>query len=440
MKYLIALILLCSFALGLSIEQAIDDAIKNSDKIKSQNYLYSQSQSITKSKLAALMPKVDFGYIFSYNLPGASPNYFLNSFNLTGKYNLFNGFKDYYALKDSKQAQKTQNYTLETNIAAVSYDTKVAYISILQAIDTLKIAQSTKKLLEAQKQKAQQFYNQGFRSKNEVLSVEVLIANADITLKSTQLNLQYFEHTLKMLTGVDFNPLELQDIALPNQDFDRDTLYNKMLSENPDYLYLQSLLASANIETHIAKGAFLPIIDLVGTKFWYINGGSIARTSYALQSQARIVFSWNIFNGLSDSYNYQAKKLYYLSLASKIDQYKKDLRIQIDKIMNEFELAKEQFKVATIALKQAEENYRIINNRYAQNIATYTELLNAQYLLSNAKTNITQSKYEIAISLAKIDRLLNTNSIHSIPSTEKNTSDRILPSQQDPSPKIERKK
>ncbi|PAF47178.1 hypothetical protein BKH41_07815 [Helicobacter sp. 12S02232-10] len=407
------------FCFALDIGQAIDLAIRNSDKIKSQSYLYAQSQSVSKAKLSALMPKVDFGYIFSYNIPGASADYFLNSFNLTGRYNLFNGLRDYYAIKDSKQAQKSQNYVLQTNIADVALETKMAYISILQAMDTLQIAQQSKKLLEAQKQKAQQFYNQGFRAKNEVLSVEVLIANADITLKNNQLNLEYFKNTLGTLTGLTIHPEELQDIDTPTQiNFDLEVILDKVLSENPDYLYLRSLLQSASLEVNIAKGAFMPTIDVIGTKFWYINGGSIARTSYALQSQARVVFSWNIFDGLSDHYNYQAKKLYYLSLLSKINQYKKDLRIQINKIMNEFELAKEQFKVASISLKQAEENYRIINNRYTQNIATYTELLNAQFLLTTAKTNITQSKYEIAISLAKIDRLLNTNSIHSVTASE----------------------
>ncbi|PAF42860.1 TolC family protein [Helicobacter sp. 11S02596-1] len=399
---------------GLDIQEAIAQAIKNSDKIKSQNYLYEKSQHDANAKLATLMPKLDFGYIFSYNIPGESPDYFLNSFNLTGRYNLFNGLKDYYTIKDSKQAQKSQEYALQTQIADVALETKITYISILKAIDTLQIAQQSKKLLQAQKKKAQQFYNQGFRAKNEVLSVEVLIANADITLKNSQLNLEYFKNTLSTLLGIPISPADLQDIAIPTEkSFKTEDILQKVLSENPDYLRLQSLLQSAAFEVNIAKGAFLPTIDAVASKFWYINGGSIARTSYALQSQARIVFSWNIFDGLSDQHNYQAKKLYYLSLLSKINQSKKDLRIQINKILNEFDLAKEQFKVASISLKQAEENYRIVNNRYNQNIATYTELLNAQFLLTTAKTNITQSKYEIAISLAKIDRLLNTNSIES---------------------------
>ncbi|PAF52170.1 TolC family protein [Helicobacter sp. 13S00477-4] len=414
--WLMLLILFIShnIAFAMNIEEAINMAIQNSDKIKSQTHLYSESQEITKAKLSNLMPRIDFGYLFSYNIPNTSSTYFLNNFNIGAKYNIFNGFKDYYTIKDAKQEQRTQNYILQSNIADVALETKIAYISTLQAMDSLKIAQESKKLLEAQRQKAQQFFKQGFRAKNEVLSVEVLLANANIALKNAQLNLQYFSNTLSMLTNSPIKPEALEDINTNTKaDFNQEDILSKVLSESPDYLHLKSLLQSARLQINIAKGSFMPKIDIIGTKFWYINGGNIARTSYFLQSQARIVFEWNIFNGLNDHYNYESKKLHYLALQSKINQYKKDLKIQINKIINEFELAKEQYSLASISLQQAEENYRIVNNRYTQNIATYTELLNAQFLLTTAKTNITQSKYEIAISRSKIDRLLNSNSIQS---------------------------
>lgn len=414
MKKIILMVILSSFLSALDINGAVDMAIKNSDKIREQSYLYAQTQSLSKAKLSSIMPKVDLGYIFSYNIPGNTSTYFLNSFNITGKYNVFNGFKDYYSLKDSKQSQVTQNYTLQSDIADVALQTKIAYISVLQAMDSLKIAQESKKLLQAQKQKAQQFFNQGFRAKNEVLSVEVLLANANIALKSAELNLDYSKNLLSTLTSTTIDPATLENIKpVTNLAFDKDQILEKVLQENPEYLKLQSILKSAQLQVDIARGSFMPTVDVIATKFWYINGGSIARTSYALQSQARVVFSWNIFDGLNTHYSYEAKKLYYLSVLSKINQFKKDLKNDINKIFNEFELAKEQYVLASVSLKQAEENYRITNNRYTQNIATYTELLNAQFLLNTARTNIIQSKYETAISVSKIDRLLNTNSIHS---------------------------
>ncbi|PAF53978.1 hypothetical protein BKH42_03150 [Helicobacter sp. 13S00482-2] len=414
MKKILLILCLSSFLFGLDINEAIDMAVKNSDKVREEGYLFRQTQSITKSKLSNLMPKLDLGYIFSYNIPGNASTYFLNSFNITGKYNLYNGFKDYYGIKDSKESEITQNYILQSSIADVILQTKIAYISVLQALDSLKIAQESKKLLEAQKQKAQQFFNQGFRAKNEVLSVEVLLANANIALKSAELNLDYSKDMLSTLVSSSINPTNLKNInAVTDIVFDKNEILEKILQANPDYLKLQSLLKSAEFQVDIARGSFMPTVDVVATKFWYINGGNIARTTYGLQSQARIVFGWNVFDGLHTHYTYQAKKLYYLSILSRINQYKKDIKNDINKVFNEFELAKQQYSLASVSLKQAQENYRITNNRYVQNIATYTELLNAQFLLNTAKTNIIQSKYETAIAVSKIDRLLNTNSIHS---------------------------
>lgn len=267
MKKIILMMVLSSFLVALDINGAVDMAIKNSDKIREQNYLYAQTQSLSKAKLSSIMPKVDLGYIFSYNIPGNTSTYFLNSFNITGKYNVFNGFKDYYSLKDSKQSQITQNYILQNDIADVVLQTKIAYISVLQAIDSLKIAQESKKLLQAQKQKAQQFFNQGFRAKNEVLSVEVLLANANIALKSAELNLDYSKNLLSTLTSTAIDPATLENIK-PATDlaFDKDQILEKVLLENPEYLKLQSILKSAQLQVDIARGSFMPTVDVVATK------------------------------------------------------------------------------------------------------------------------------------------------------------------------------
>lgn len=415
MKIFFLIALLWGFAWSLNIEQAIERAIKNSDKIQEQNYLSSYASKLSQAKISSFMPQLDLNYIFSYNTPNGVADYFLNSFNLGVKYNIFNGFKDYYALKDSKQNQKRQSHILQSSIADVILETKIAYIALLQALDSLQIAQEGKSLLEAQRKKAQQFYKQGFRAKNEVLSVEVLLANALIVEKSAKLNLEYSKNKLENLTAsnLKLNDNEdgdrLEDVVI-NTDivFDKKALFKQVLLTNSDYLALRSLVVSAQNQIKIAKGSFLPKIDIVGSKFWYFDGGNIARANYGLQNQARIVFGWNLFDGLRTSYSYQAQKFYHLSLLSKINQYEKDIKIQINKLINEFELAKEQYFLASVSLKQAEENYRITNNRYAQNIAAYIELLNAQLLLNTAKTNLIASKYEIALSLAKIERITNS--------------------------------
>lgn len=415
MKIFFFIASLWSFAWSLNIEQAIERAIKNSDKIQEQNYLSSYASKLSQAKISSFMPQLDLNYIFSYNTPNGVADYFLNSFNLGVKYNIFNGLKDYYALKDSKQNQKRQYHILQSSIADVILETKIAYISVLQALDSLQIAQEGKSLLEAQRKKAQQFYKQGFRAKNEVLSVEVLLANALIVEKSAKLNLEYSKNKLENLTASNLKLHDnedgdrLEDIVI-NTDvvFDKKTLLKQVLLANSDYLALRSLVASAQNQIKLAQGSFWPKIDLVGSKFWYFDGGNIARANYGLQNQARIVFGWNLFDGLRTSYNYQAQKFYHLSLLSKVNQYEKDIKIQINKLINEFELAKEQYFLASVSLKQAEENYRITNNRYAQNIAAYIELLNAQLLLNTAKTNLIASKYEIALSLAKIERITNS--------------------------------
>ena len=86
---------------------------------------------------------------------------------------------------------------------------------------------------------------------------------------------------------------------------------------------------------------------------------------------------------------------------------RKDIATELSNLLNSLNVAKEQLNLAKVALTQAEENYRIVSNRYQQNIANYIELLNAELLLTNAKSSLVTARYEIAMNIARIEHLQN---------------------------------
>ncbi len=399
---------LISCMCGISLEEAINKAVEHSAKLEAQRH-YTQTATYQKyTSFSAFLPTLNTNYIYSYNIPSVSKEYALNTFNLVGRVNIFKGFQDYIAIKESKKNLERKNLDLKNTFADVRLQAKLAYISILQTKALLQTSLESKTLLTQQLKKANSFYQQGLRAKNEVLTMELQLSSAIITFESAKQNLEYALNALSNLIGMRVNIDDIEEIKeVQIYEYKEQDLLTQALRNNPNYLYLKSQLESARLALKSAIGSFLPQLDISGVKYWYIDGAGAANYTYGLQSQIGLNVSLNLFNGLSDGWQYQIKRYELLAMQNNLTQYARDLELDLYALLRDYESAKHQLKIAQDSLKKAKENYTIINNRYLQNISTYTELINAQLLLTSMQTNINQARYNIISIQSNIERIVN---------------------------------
>jgi outer membrane protein len=67
---------------------------------------------------------------------------------------------------------------------------------------------------------------------------------------------------------------------------------------------------------------------------------------------------------------------------------------------------KERKAVAEQGVKQAEENYRITNDKYKKGLMPNSELLDAEVALLQAKLNLTQSLVDYELSMARLSKAI----------------------------------
>lgn len=409
MRFVVYLFCVASFISvvnALNMQEAIHKATAYSARISAQASTLQAARFYKYSTYAAFLPSVSGGYTFSYNAPSLSPIYSLNSLNITASMNLFRGFSDYLNFAEARENFTRQNLGLSSVRADIILATKLAYIKVLQNRALLETASESARLLEEQLKKANSFYQQGLRAKNEVLTMQLQLSNAKITLESAKMNLTYALAELANLLGQSVENEEISEIdEVEIMEYDKVELLSIALNNNPDYLSQKSRTQSANIEFRRAMGTFLPQVDLVGVKYWYMDGAGQASSNYGLQSQVRINVSLNLFNGLKDGFSYQVKRYDVLASKATLSQYERNLELSLDSLLRDYKNAKGQFQIAQDSLQKAKENYQIINNRYLQNLSTYTELINAQLLLTTMQTSINQARYNLISIQANIERL-----------------------------------
>ncbi len=394
---------------GLSMQEAIDKALDYSAKVESKRNLLQTATYQKRSSLSTFLPTFSANYVYSYyDYPGVT-DYLVNAFNISGNINVFRGFKDYLSFKESDQNLARKRLDLQNSLADIKLQTKLAYIQILQAKALLQTATESKNLLFSQLQKANSFYQQGLRAKNEVLTMELQHSSALITFQSAKQNLNYALNALSNLIGTQVKINEIQEInKVAINEYDLKDLLSQALSNNPDYLYIKSQLESAKLALRSATANFLPQLDISGVKYWHVNDVNPVRYTYSsLQSQIGLNISWNLFNGLNDKWQHQIKRYDLLSMQNDLAQFQRDLELSLHSLLRDYESAKHQLKIAQDSLKRAKENYTIINNRYLQNLSTYTELIDAQLLLTSMQTNINQARYNIVSIQSNIERIVN---------------------------------
>ena len=64
----------------------------------------------------------------------------------------------------------------------------------------------------------------------------------------------------------------------------------------------------------------------------------------------------------------------------------------LDKALDDLAIAKEQYEVSQKAIVLAEENYRIVQNRYLGQLAILTDLLDANNVLLSAELELTVAR------------------------------------------------
>lgn len=411
MKVKIALIaMLPIYMFGLNLDETIRLALQNSDVIKEQEFNAKQSRANLLAQYGRFSPKVGLQYTITQNTRVNDSVYTINLSNLQVTYNLFNGLIDFYGFKSYANLHKAQQYMYEASKQDIILLAKNLYIEILQARDNLAISTESIRLLELQKAQAEQFYLQGVKAKSDLLSVEVMLANAKVTQSNDKNLLHYATLVLQKLIMQEVDTQTLEEIGLQSLEalsFDRERLLNIMFSHRSEYLYMQEMIASIENQKNALYGNFLPTLDVSFSKRWYSNDVSVLnRFGTNLQSQARLSMSWNFFNGFSDMYAIESKRYEILATKSKLSDLKKEMILSLDKALDDLAIAKEQYSISQKAITLAEENYRITQNRYQQNIETSRELLNVEVALNQARLHFNQSQHRINLALANLERIV----------------------------------
>lgn len=419
------LILLPSvFCETFTLEQSIEIALQNDPGIKQFEEQLRQAKIQKTQSYSSFYPEISAtGLYLKQGLPlsmqmmaeqfgggaadmGISEETYNLSLNATQP--LFLGGVRYYALKISDINIQMKENEIELRKKEVRYNVKKAFYTIMLAGEFIKIYQESLALAEAQLRIAQTRFESGEASDFDVLRAEVQISNLKPQIYRAENNLALTQAAF--LTQLNL-PLET-DVQVAGE-FDS-TRVTQSLASLIDEAYqnrleLKSLFLAGNIADlgiKMAKSGYYPSLIF---SYGYSEKNvefDMDPDTWSSSWNASMVLSIPIFSGFKTRLNVEAAKSSREELEPVMEQLKSGIRIQLKSAYLNLKTSEKILESSDQNILQAQRYVEIVQKSYEGGFMTSLDLMNAQFALTQARTENIQSRYEYQINLIELEYAL----------------------------------
>jgi outer membrane protein len=315
---------------------------------------------------------------------------------------IYNGGKLRYAEQSTKLLTEVAKLDADKSKEEVSYAVINMYYSLFKVLQSKKVVAQNLESIVSQLKQAQRFFDQGIVTKNDVLRFQLQQANVSLTDMEIENNRKIINYNLDILLGLD--DATTIDITDPDNSLKvAGTLgsYIDMAMSSRQELQqldLQNKVAGVNIKSIQANT--LPTVG-VGANLYYINpSGSFIPpvNQYIMPITIGANVSWNIANLWTNKNKISEARIQQQNVVIQKDILSDQLKTEINKNYQDYQLAVNRIKVLETSIAQAAENDRLLASKYKNNVASAIDRIDAETLLYQAKINLELARADAGLA------------------------------------------
>lgn len=330
--------------------------------------------------------------------------------NLSANQLIFGGGRINKAIELAELNKSLSENQLNDASQGIKLSAAELYLSLYNLQNQKEILLNNKLLAEERVKNIRLFFDQNMVTKNEVLRAEVLERQLVQSILQVQNAIDITNKNLIIMAGLKDNFLIVPDVSNINHQIRmQDELYflSKAYSANPQISISDIQIAMAKKNLSLTKSDRLPMLSGFAG---YNSTRPMTSTSPALD-----FYSNNYQVGLNLSYDietlYKNKKKVAVNLAL-IDQAelsKIAIMQRIDADVNaaykNYKQAIEQKEVSVINADAAEENYRITELKYKNQLVTIVEIIDASNTKLQAELQTLEDQTSIILNYIRLLRV-----------------------------------
>lgn len=406
----------------LTLDEAVNLAVQNSKQLKVSakfSELKGQQSAISKlNKLPTISSGLNYGYISSADswTPGFSEHtkryipHQSTQLNVSATEVIFKGGVINYTIKKSSFEEQVAVLNLRRNITEIKFLVVALYLDIYRLMNQQIVFSNNIKLAKQRLNNIQVMFKQGTVTQNDVLRTELIIsdyhlANSKIANSITILNTQ-----LNTLIGLPDSASLVPDSAVLNTMPELGQLsyfLDLAYAENSGLKIASIENRIAETDIDIAKGERMPEVSI-------FTGSTLQRPF--LNSVPPVDIFFNVWQaGVSMRYNissiYQSPKkvraasINYDRVKQQEILERENIVVYVKTAFIKCNEAKEEFETFRGDLKSAEENYRIVEKKYFNQLSLLTDLTEASNLKVEAELKVSNAQVDVVYTYYQLLRV-----------------------------------
>lgn len=343
-----------------------------------------------------------------YVFPGTQPVTFMNrnywESTVTAEQTLFDFGATPSRYRKAAIGKDVAKLDTQATRDEIFYLVAQTYFQVLRAEKFKIIAEQEVAQLKNHLKNAQDLYEFGVVTHNDVLQAEVSLADAQQRLIAAKNHISNTQASLNKLLGQPIhllNSLKEEDITdIPKVALEEAT--ETALQSRSDLKAAEGRRQQGEKGVTEARAGHFPRFYAMGGQYYQQSRHALHETQWF----AILGLNWKIFSG----FDTKAQVSQARERLKQLEIQKKDLAEQIKlEVQNAYlglQETAERIAVTKGAIKQGEENLRLNEERYKEQVGTATDVIDAQTLLTRIRVNYNNAVYDHQVQKAQLLRAI----------------------------------
>jgi outer membrane protein len=324
---------------------------------------------------------------------------------------LFNGNKINYSIQANEYFVKAAALDATANKNELILNTIQAYTNLYKCATSLKLINENKLQASKRLKDIEQLYKNNIVSRNDLLKAQLQEQQVALQQLEAASELELSKISMNLLLGLaSTNPIDIDSNFMDQLHIDQITINsidyweNLVMQERPEILSINNRIAASKKNLQIVKSDNYPSIALSGG-YIYADINNFLGISNALNGG--IAMRYSISSLWKGSEKITQAKSKTMELEWMKSQLSDQVIIQVNKSYQQLLVAKQKIDLLKNAIQQVSENYKIVDSKYKNNLATVQELLDADVMQFQAKVQYEFAKADASIAYYRLLQVSN---------------------------------
>ena len=402
----------------LNISQAINLALENHQQLKISSVSKEIAEQQTRVAKLQQLPNAaasatagyigdvlildkDFTKVTTKDMPHFGNSYAVQASQLLYKGGLVKksielmGIREQLAELDEVKDQQSIKFLVISN-----------YLDLCKLINQEKVYQNNRKLAQIRLENVRKYYKQGMITRNEVIRGELALQNIDQAILVVKNNIAILDYNLSIALGLpdDTSIIPTESITEKLLEGDKNYYFDLAYQSHPQLTSMKKNVELADKNIEIINTDKYPALSAIGGYNMQrpITNVSPVWDMYSNSWQVGLSLNYNIDNLYKTKEKLKLGNLQKTQLMETTVLMKQNIQMGVNAAYVKYQEAVQNANILMESQRLAQENYRIVEAKYLNQLAIQAEMtdatnakLEAELQYANAEINVLYQYYNL---------------------------------------------